>query len=642
MAFLVVLPIAMLFAAYKNKRIEETIALSMIWASLLTYICGIVYELWIAPYIVAGVAVISFTAALVLIAKKKSFSNILTLGLLEYLALSGYYLLVMKGRRIIGQDGLRVYERFATDYYNVGDINRYNNPIGLMMWKYLNLKFWPNYSEGIQLLGPVTMCIALMLFIFSFKEENFKNTLKKALIGFFFIVILPLNFRGNLGYFTMQFDFVSGMLTAYIVCACKKLIDTKDDFYKTVILSGLIYLVHIKTTGIVLAGICVLIMTGMDMILGQEEGLKRYTFSIICGVSLLISKLSWTVFCRLNGKSEKFDVGVALQKLPVVALLAVILALALAAYVIFLLLVKRKFKLYVAALMLMAAAVFGGSLLIIPGEIRVSTVVNFAKMVLSNYAVDREYGLGSQFLMPYIIPMICLPLFGYMLALGLKDDAKKTENRTLVILLNAGFVLYAAVTFLTNYYGRSLTQTAKAKECERYLFVYIIVYLLIYLFLFMKDYDASIIYRPLMLVLLTVGFFMTSKSFLVTQLTERPEVETFDGVDYVLPLTKEDKFYFVDQRKEQTAERFYLKTSPAAMVKWDYTDLYLSEDGRDEQLSHEEWVEQLMSCTYVYVATVGEDFAKTYGDVFEDEIIEGHIYTVTVVGDSVSLRSIEY
>ena len=135
---------------------------------------------------------------------------------------------------------------------------------------------------------------------------------------------------------------------------------------------------------------------------------------------------------------------------------------------------------------------------------------------------------------------------------------------------------------------------------------------------------------------------MTSKSFLVTQLTERPEVETFDGVDYVLPLTKEDKFYFVDQRKEQTAERFYLKTSPAAMVKWDYTDLYLSEDGRDEQLSHEEWVEQLMSCTYVDVATVGEDFAKTYGDVFEDEIIEGHIYTVTVVGDSVSLRSIEY
>ena len=327
MAFLVVLPIAMLCAIYFDKKIEETIALSMIWASLFAYFCGIFYKLHIASYTIAGVAVLSLVGCACLSYKKKNLHNLFTVGIIEYIALAGYYMLIMKDRRIIGQDGLQVYERYAADFYYVDDINRFNTQVGLMIWKYLSLKFWPNYSEGIQLLGPVMMCVALFLFIFSFKGQDKKDVVIKSLIGLFFVVIIPINFRDNLGYFTMQYDLTAGIMTAYIICAYKRLLDTKDLFYKILIISSLFFLVQIKTNGLILAVACVLIFVGMDMAAGNEKGFKTYGFSLSCAASVILSKLSWSIFCKLNSSSERFSVGKALGKLSPVAVVGLIVAL---------------------------------------------------------------------------------------------------------------------------------------------------------------------------------------------------------------------------------------------------------------------------------------------------------------------------
>lgn len=631
----------MLVAARYDKKIEETIGLSMIWASLLTYVCGIVYELWIAPYLVAGIAVVSALFTIVLSVRKKKIPQIFTIGFLEYLVMGTYYMLVMRNRYIIGQDGLKVYERYVSDFYHVGDICNFKNPIGLMMWKYLSLKFWPNYSEGIQLLGPVVMCIAFLLFAFSFSEKSFKDNLIKYLVGLFFIFIIPLNFRGNSGYFVMQYDFVSAMLTVYVLTAFRRFLDTKDNFYRVVILSGLIYLVQIKTTGIILAAICVLIMAGMDMILGEGEGLKRYTFSVICGVCILISKFSWSIFCRLNDGMEKFSIGKALGKLSIGMMIAVVLALLLAAAAMFYLVYKRKFRLYIASILLLALAIFGCTTLIIPGDVRLSTIVSFGKIIFSNYAVDREYGLGSMFLMPFIIAVAALPLFYLMVSRG--DDNREVNkvNNPFVILISAGFVFYSSVVYLTNFYGRTITQTAKAKECERYIFVYVMIFIFVYLFLFMNYYHKHVDYKPIMAVLIVTGIFMTNKSYVYSQLVHRPDVQTFDGLNYV-NITKDDRFFYIDERKEQDQDQFFFRISPASRVSRDYLDMYMDEDGRNEPLPYDEWIQQLSECTYVYIATTDENFARDYGDVFEDEIIDGRIYTVSVDGGRVSLKSIEY
>ena len=641
MAFLVVLPIAMLCAVYYDKRIEETLALPMIWASLLAYFCGIIYELWIAKYIIAGLAVVSLAGAVFIGYKKKNLRNLFTIGIAEFGVLAAYYMLIMRDRRIIGQDGLQIYERYVADFYYVDDINRFTAQIGLMMWKYLSLKFWPNYSEGIQLLGPVVLCVALFLFIFSFKGENKKDILIKSLVGLFFIVIIPINFRDNLGYFTMQYDLTAGIMTAYIICAYKRLLDTKDVFYKILILSSLFMLVQIKTNGFILAAVCILIFVGMDMATEKASGFKAYKFSISSGAVVLLSKLSWSIFCKLNSSNEKFSVGKALSKLNAVAVVGLIVAFMAAAAVMLFIVYKKHLVLYIVSVIALAAAIFAGTAIIVPGDIRVSAVVSFIRVVVSNFAVDREFGIGTVLLIPYIILILAFPVLLYMLSKDKADEALNRTNRMLVILVNMGFVFYSSVVFLTNLYGRTHQQTAKAKECERYLFAYMIIFIAVYLFLYMHDYCRSDMYKPIMFLLVMITFFITKKSFLYAPIKERPEVPLYNVESYI-ELTDKDKFFFVDQRKEHVAEHFYFRTAPARMVKWDYVDLYLSLDGKNEPLSYDEWIEQLRSCTYVYLATTAEDFETTYGDIFEDEIVDGRIYTVTVAGDSVRLKSINY
>ena len=187
MAFLVILPVAMLCAVAFDKKIEETIALSMFWASMMAYICGLFGILIVSKYLMAASAVICLGAAVYLGIKKRRLSNVLTAGLLEFLVLCGYYLMMMKGRLIEGQDALRVYERYPKDFCLTDSICWYKNMVGLMMWKYLSMKFWPNFSEGILLFAAAALGTAMLVFIFSFNE---KRNWFKFVIGLFIMLFI--------------------------------------------------------------------------------------------------------------------------------------------------------------------------------------------------------------------------------------------------------------------------------------------------------------------------------------------------------------------------------------------------------------------------------------------------------------------
>lgn len=638
MAFLAVIPIAMLIAVLFDKKIEETIALSMIWSALFTYICGLIYELWIAAYIIAGISALSFVGALVLIVKRKSYKNVVTFGLAQYGLLCGYYLLVFKGRFVTAQDSLRVYEKFTREFYYVGDICRYRNAVGLMAWKYLSLRFWPNYSESIQLFAGVTLCAAMLVFIFReiACKEN-RRPYVRAFLSLFFMLFLPLTFRN--GILSMQFDFVSGILTAYVLYAYIALKRTEDSFYKVMIISGLAYLVHIKTTGIILALICSAVMVGMEMTFGEKKGLLRYRFSITCAIVSIVSKMTWSLFCRINDGEEKFSLLHAMQTINPLAVGAALVMAAVALFIGVRILLSRNFKAYIAVLMLMAAAIFAGTTVLIPSGSRVMTMTSFARIIFSNYCVDREYGFGTNFLAPFIIVIVALPCLLYIVAYN-TEGGTNNENKTFMILVNAGFALYASVVYLTNFYGRGLGQTVKAKECERYLFLYIIVFMLLYLTTIMNDYNRSPLYAVVIGMMLFTTVFCTKPSMLYTQVVNRPEVETFDvmgNIDISFP----DVLYFVDEKKEQSIDRFHFIVSPGRAVETDYSDMYLNDVDEPHKITHEEWVEKLKECRYVYLATTGEDFAGEYGDVFDDEIVDGHIYSVIMDGESVRLKVVE-
>jgi hypothetical protein len=169
---------------------------------------------------------------------------------------------------------------------------------------------------------------------------------------------------------------------------------------------------------------------------------------------------------------------------------------------------EKNLKAYISVVIMMAIAIFGGTTMLIPSGSRVQTLISFAKMIFSNYCIDREYGLGSIFLAPYIIVIITLPCLLYILSFG-GDDVLKQENKIFMILVNTGFILYASVVYLTNYYGRTLNQTVKAKECERYLYVYIIVFISLFLMTVMNDYNKSALYKAVIGMLIVITVFST-------------------------------------------------------------------------------------------------------------------------------------
>ena len=77
-------------------------------------------------------------------------------------------------------------------------------------------------------------------------------------------------------------------------------------------------------------------------------------------------------------------------------------------------------------------------------------------------------------------------------------------------------------------------------------------------------------------------------------------------------------------------------------MKFDSAWTHVEEPER--YMTVDEWSYMLAhyKCTYVYVAATNADFEEMYGELFEDEIIDGRIYTVLVDGNNIRLKSIVY
>lgn len=636
MAFLIVIPIAMLLAIVFDKKTEETIALSMIWASLLAYLCGIIYELWIATYLVAGIAVLSTVGTVVYGIRKKKIANLITPGLLQYLLLCGYYMLVFKGRFVNSQDSLVAYEKYPREFYYVNDICRFKEPVGVMVWKYLSLKMWPNYSEGMQLFAGAAMQVAMLVFFFRQTESDKKrDKILKFCLGLFFMLFLPLTYKG--GVVAMQYDYITGILTAFVLAAYMALKQTGDRYYKVLVISSLVFLIHIKSTGIILALICLMIIAGMEMVYEEQEGIRRYYFLAVCTVAVLLSKLSWTFFCKLNDAEEKFSIGQAIHKMKPYAVVAAVIVLAVTLYIGIRILLKKNLKVYISLVILMAIAIFAGTTVIMSADIRLQTMGSFAQIIFSNYCVDRAYGFGSNLQAPFIMVIVILPCLLYMLSRE-KEDSVRRQNRIFMILVNAGFLVYAAVVYLTNFYGRGLNQTVKAKQCERYLFGYIIVFVLLYISIILRDMEKTSLYPVVIGLLVFTAVFISDLGIFYRQTFVRSEVARYDAIEKV-DIEYPDVVYFIDEIGDENVDRFNFELSPGRIVSKDYIDMHLSTLADEpHKITLEEWTDKLKECRYVFLAAVDDNFAEEYGSIFEDEIALGHFYSVIVDGENVRLK----
>ena len=647
MAFLVCLPIAGAIAYAFDKKIEEGIPVAMFLATIITYLCGIFDRLSYSTILVLGLAVLGAAYTIYGGVRDRSIKRYLTFGGVTFLLLCVYYGVVCQGRMLAEQDDLLVYGKQVSDFFQVDRISRYQYIPGMMLWEYLSEKMWPVFSESILFWAVATICISMMLAIFS---DNERKSAFHYVFVLLLIVMLPIITKNRDSYFVLQNDFVMGVNIAYVICMYQKYKSTDDRFYKISVVSGLIFLTLTKVTGLFFSLIIIALLLGLDVIdEGRKVSIKSLAFVLKCFCAVVLTSASWEIFVKSRRSMVKFS---GIRDVLVQAFFER-WYLVSAGFIIFVLLIftvkhmaqTGNLKAYITLLIVASVFAFVATYCIMPSDIRNDSIKNFANIFFTTYAPDRYFGFGYQFYIPYAVLFILL-LFIWKMLVHISNDFGE-ETRKIIVILNTGFLMFTAFLYLSNYLTRDAGQTARAKECERYLYAYVICFVLVIvkqITLFASKQGK--IYKTVICFLTVFIILIGNTKGIITQVFAQDDFYNFDGLNYIT--TKEgDKFFYVDQVGELNYSRFDYRISPAKMINYYFSDMkidgyWLGNDEAERYLTIEEWEDILKECTYVYVAATNEEFEDIYGSLFEDEIIDGHIYNVITEGDTVSIKSIEY
>ncbi len=647
MAFLVCLPIAGAIAYAFDKKIEEGIPVAMFIATFVTYLCGLFGILTVSPVVVSVLAALSLGCCVWGIIREHSIRRYITFGGVLYVILGAYYGLAAKGRMVGEQDDLQVYAKYVSDFYHAGKIYWFDYIPGMTMWEYLSERFWRVFSDSVLFWAVAMLCVGMMLAIFSSKEK--KSKLQYVFVALF-VVLFPLSTKIREVYFVLQNDFVMGITMAYIVCMYLKARKYEDKFYEYASCLGLAFLTLTKVTGMVLAAILILMLFGIDVVAGDEKlSFKSMAYVLKCVCAVLVAKFSWTIFVRLHGRIERFS-DIAYKAIGILTKhwylgIACVLIIALLVWGVKWIADNGHTAIYIAILLLGAAAVFALTFAIMPSEIRMDAVKNFANVLFSTYAPSRDFGYGYRFLIPYAAAL-ALIVFIWLIMVTVSKDSDVRTNYT-IIYINVGLSLFSAFLFLSNYLTRDLSQAARAKECERYILAYITFYVLtcVYMIFFFEKINDKI-YKIILSFLLVFMLMISNVSGLVGQVKAQDDYFEYGALNFV-DIKYTDIIYCIDEADSVDYSRFNYNVSPGYMLNYYYSNMKLNhftlgEGAEERYMTLDEFKDILKICAYVYVAATNEDFERDYGAVFEDEIVDGRIYYVDKTDDNITLHSVTY
>ncbi|WP_029233416.1 hypothetical protein [Butyrivibrio sp. VCB2006] len=647
MAFLVCLPIAGAIAYAFDKKIEEGIPIAMFIATFVTYLCGLFGFLTVSPVVVSVLAALSLGYCAWGIVREHSVRKYLTFGGVLYVILGAYYGLAARGRMVGEQDDLQVYAKYVSDFYHADKIYRFDYIPGMMMWEYLSERFWRVFSDSVLFWAMAMLCVGMMLAIFSSKE---KKTKLQYVFVTLFVVLFPLSTKIREVYFVLQNDFVMGITMAYIVCMYLKARKYEDKFYEYASYMGFAFLTLTKVTGMVLAAILILMLFGIDVVSKSEKlSIKSMAYILKCTCAVLIAKLSWTIFVKLHGRIERFS-DIAYKAIGILTKhwylgIVCVLIIALLVWGFKWIADNGHSGIYIAILILGAAFVFALTFVIMPAEIRMDAVKNFVNVLFSTYAPSRDFGYGYRFLIPYAATLALL-VFVWLIMVITSEERDSRANHT-IIYINVGLILFSAFLFLSNYLTRDLSQAARAKECERYILAYITFYILtcVYMIVFFEKINVKI-YKIILSFLLVFILMISNVSGLVGQVKAQDDYFEYGALNYI-DIKYTDVFYCIDEAGSVDYSRFNYNISPGYMLNYYYSDMKLNhftlgEGAEERYMTLDEFKDTLRRCTYVYVAATNEDFARDYGAVFADEIVDGRLYYVDKTDDNITLHSVTY
>lgn len=667
MPILVALPIAAAIALYFRKRIENTIAPAIFLIITMLYFSGIVTNF--TPGIV--LAFVTAAAAAVysgycLIKDRSRFKeHIFTPGLVVFLVLTVYFLLISYGRYINhGTDefhhwavAVKYYYMF-NDYSNVPmstDNGAYHGPAATL-WSYFSTRFWLSCSTGMMMWGQQILIVSLILPIF---DKIRKFTYKyKILLATLFIAVLPYCLRDasstGMGYTTLQTNTVQALLFGFALIYFKEYYMNEDRFCLALSMYAMFILPITKRTGIIDAMIFFFIIYSAMILHKKYDMAKIWKIMAMYLVLSFGSYLSWEGYItstRGNGVGLFSAVTEMAQKLLYRGTVAVVgvIAAAIIAIVFVVLLQKKHPGVIVGTIIAAFSTACLGFMYVFDSsaELKNEAIILVLRSLFGfDYRGYNESLKMDALQLGHLIPMsiglfFVITYFLWRYYVKGKDYSKEKDMfvHYLVVLSIAGygllqvFRLSGAVTFM------AYKNQANLAIADNYVGGYFLSYLLFMAYEYFVELEEKEDFSGRMaLILLMVMLSFFNCSTVLVNLFDKPKEHYFyalDGFEFELG----DKVYLMDINKEgyDLFEEMYYEAAPAEVASGTWYIDYMGEKYTPQQVA-----DRLIKggYNYLYIENMSPDFREYYGELFEnpEDMNDNHLYSINVDGNNVTME----
>lgn len=616
---LLLLNASIAFSTFFNKKVEQTLVLSIFLYILILFLCGVLGSLNL------GFIMILITNGGLLVYNIYSFlrkrininKNILTVGLILFII--SYIVIVWNSidRVASSWDEFSHWATVVKNMFDLGNLGIGTDSTvmvkdylsGTSLFQFFCVKLCGKFNESMLYVGMDVMLIAFIIPIFNIFKK--KNSFISCVL-YFVLFLTPTLFYPTV-YSSLYVDAILGLAFAYSIYSYfdnreKKL----DKFVIINLMMSLSMLVFIKDFGLVLMLITFGIILLDNMFIKNKFNLKKvvkdnYLLCLTIIPALLI-KVIWVVALNVYGVVSDGS---------------------------------------------------GSSILVTVKNMISLNFLDYQKEVIASFVnATVSTSLTNTFIpITYIIALFIMVIISYFIIKNSKRDKKSTMMlvTTFIIL---GAVVYAGLILLAYLAVFSSYEALRLASFARYMGTYALGAIFLLFAIIIKtlsdDENKLGIFSMILLGIFIINFsfatllnmtvFARSNSKISNKVREPYKEFTYKTSKY---MKKNDYLYFVstnDNGIDYYIARYEL--TPNKMNKkfaWSIGIPYSEEDIWTVYKSEDEWREELLKdYEYVYLYDIDEQFVSQYKDLFINENIEDNqLYRVIETDEYSILQFVE-
>lgn len=609
---LLLLNTSLFFVKLFNKKIEETLFLSIFSYILILFLFGILGSLHVGFISIITANIILFIYNIYTIVKKKiNLKELLTPGFIMFLFSFALVVWYSLGRLASHWDEFSHWALVVKNMYGLNNLGIgpdstvmiKNYLSGTSLFQYFCVKLSGSFNETMLYVGMDILMISLIIPMFKIFKEK-KNWF--AYIIYFIMFFIPLLFFPTM-YNSLYVDAILGLTYAYSLYSYFYNRDKKIELYDIInLMSSFAMLIFIKDFGLVLLLISFVIILLDNMFIKNKfkfnikKIIKDNYLICITVIPALLIKIIWGIALNLNdftGTNSTSSILSTVMKL---------LSFDLLGY-------------------------------------QSSTIGAFANATFTTKLTDTYMSIT------YFSIMIFAGIIGYFAVKNASKNNKKTLKLvyTLIILGAigyAGLILLAYLSIFSEY------EALRLASFNRYMSTYAVGLLFVSLALLMNnlstDKQKFEKFSLLLLFLFTINFnfyyFLNMTLFRTgsVELTEETRSAYKDFAKTTQKyLDKKDDLYFISTN--DNGIDYYIakyELSPIKMNKnfgWSIGKPYSKDDIWTVSKTKEEWKKELLKdYEYVYLFDIDPQFIDAYGELFENSNIEDNQLYEVIESDS--------